>query len=154
MSHLYTLMFSEAWLVRGCIGMGHWEWDWDSWEMSLGLWEWDWNWDIWNGSTSSFCLPSSKLTGMAFRVPVPDVSVVDLTCRLKKPVCCVPNKSSSLVDGEYIGTKQSPLPVSSPPLPSPPHAYPYSLPLPPPPPPPPHPSGQLRRHQEDDEGGI
>eukprot|EP00112_Aurelia_sp_Birch-Aquarium-sp1_P007551 Seg1823.5 transcript_id=Seg1823.5/GoldUCD/mRNA.D3Y31 product="Glyceraldehyde-3-phosphate dehydrogenase" protein_id=Seg1823.5/GoldUCD/D3Y31 len=26
-----------------------------------------------------------KLTGMAFRVPVPDVSVVDLTCRLKKP---------------------------------------------------------------------
>jgi glyceraldehyde 3-phosphate dehydrogenase len=25
-----------------------------------------------------------KLTGMAFRVPVPDVSVVDLTCRLKK----------------------------------------------------------------------
>ena len=27
-----------------------------------------------------------KLTGMAFRVPVPDVSVVDLTCRLKKAV--------------------------------------------------------------------
>jgi len=26
-----------------------------------------------------------KLTGMAFRVPVPDVSVVDLTCKLKKP---------------------------------------------------------------------
>lgn len=26
----------------------------------------------------------SKLTGMAFRVPVPDVSVVDLTCRLEK----------------------------------------------------------------------
>ncbi len=26
-----------------------------------------------------------KLTGMAFRVPVPDVSVVDLTCRLAKP---------------------------------------------------------------------
>merc|ERR1711972_296009 len=25
------------------------------------------------------------LTGMAFRVPTPDVSVVDLTCRLKKP---------------------------------------------------------------------
>jgi glyceraldehyde-3-phosphate dehydrogenase type I len=25
-----------------------------------------------------------KLTGMAFRVPVPDVSVVDLTCRLEK----------------------------------------------------------------------
>jgi len=26
-----------------------------------------------------------KITGMAFRVPVPDVSVVDVTCRLKKP---------------------------------------------------------------------
>lgn len=26
-----------------------------------------------------------KLTGMAFRVPVSDVSVVDLTCRLSKP---------------------------------------------------------------------
>jgi glyceraldehyde-3-phosphate dehydrogenase type I len=29
---------------------------------------------------------NGKLTGMAFRVPVPDVSVVDLTCRLKKSV--------------------------------------------------------------------
>lgn len=28
---------------------------------------------------------NGKLTGMAFRVPVADVSVVDLTCRLKKP---------------------------------------------------------------------
>ena len=27
-----------------------------------------------------------KLTGMAFRVPVPDCSVVDLTVRIKKPV--------------------------------------------------------------------
>ena len=32
---------------------------------------------------------NGKLTGMAFRVPVPDVSVVDLTCRLKKPVSFV-----------------------------------------------------------------
>merc|ERR1712125_35598 len=28
---------------------------------------------------------SGKLTGMAFRVPTPDVSVVDLTCKLAKP---------------------------------------------------------------------
>jgi len=28
---------------------------------------------------------NGKLTGMAFRVPVSDVSVVDLTCRLEKP---------------------------------------------------------------------
>jgi glyceraldehyde 3-phosphate dehydrogenase len=33
------------------------------------------------------CLPAlnGKLTGMAFRVPTPDVSVVDLTCTLAKP---------------------------------------------------------------------
>merc|ERR1739838_1172236 len=28
---------------------------------------------------------NGKLTGMAFRVPTPDVSVVDLTCSLDKP---------------------------------------------------------------------
>ena len=32
---------------------------------------------------------NGKLTGMAFRVPVPDVSVVDLTCRLAKPVSLI-----------------------------------------------------------------
>lgn len=33
-----------------------------------------------------FCVVFRKLTGMAFRVPVPDVSVVDLTVRLKNGV--------------------------------------------------------------------
>lgn len=32
------------------------------------------------------CCFYSKLTGMAFRVPTPNVSVVDLTVRLEKPV--------------------------------------------------------------------
>lgn len=40
---------------------------------------------------SLFC---SKLTGMAFRVPVADVSVVDLTCRLSRPASYADIKES------------------------------------------------------------
>jgi len=41
------------------------------------------------------CYPvvNGKLTGMAFRVPTADVSVVDLTCRIEKPA-----KMSEIVD--------------------------------------------------------
>ena len=40
-----------------------------------------------NTKLSSQVIPelNGKLTGMAFRVPTPNVSVVDLTCRLQKP---------------------------------------------------------------------
>jgi glyceraldehyde 3-phosphate dehydrogenase len=48
---------------------------------------------------------NGKLTGMAFRVPTPNVSVVDLTCRLEKPanyeaVCAAMKKAS---EGELKG---------------------------------------------------
>ena len=48
---------------------------------------------------------NGKLTGMAFRVPTPDVSVVDLTCRLEKPasykdICASMKKAS---EGELKG---------------------------------------------------
>ena len=48
---------------------------------------------------------NGKLTGMAFRVPTPNVSVVDLTCRLDKPasyeaVCAAMKKAS---EGELKG---------------------------------------------------
>lgn len=48
---------------------------------------------------------NGKLTGMAFRVPTPDVSVVDLTCRLNKPASyadiCGAMKAAS--EGELSG---------------------------------------------------
>ncbi len=48
---------------------------------------------------------NGKLTGMAFRVPTPDVSVVDLTCRLDKPASyeaiCSAMKAAS--EGELKG---------------------------------------------------
>ncbi|NBC83887.1 MAG: type I glyceraldehyde-3-phosphate dehydrogenase [Bacteroidetes bacterium] len=48
---------------------------------------------------------NGKLTGMAFRIPTPDVSVVDLTCRLEKgasyqDVCAAMKKAS---EGELKG---------------------------------------------------
>merc|ERR1711924_296888 len=47
------------------------------------------------------CYPSvkGKLTGMAFRVPTPDVSVVDLTVRLEKPA-----KMSEIVDAVKVAS--------------------------------------------------
>jgi glyceraldehyde 3-phosphate dehydrogenase len=48
---------------------------------------------------------NGKLTGMSFRIPTPDVSVVDLTCRLEKPttydeICKTMKKAS---EGELKG---------------------------------------------------
>jgi len=48
---------------------------------------------------------NGKLTGMSFRVPTPDVSVVDLTCKLEKPATyeeiCKTIKEAS--EGKYKG---------------------------------------------------
>merc|ERR1719260_434387 len=52
---------------------------------------------------------NGKLTGMAFRVPTPDVSVVDLTVRLKKPAeydeikATIKKASESKELGRYMG---------------------------------------------------
>jgi glyceraldehyde 3-phosphate dehydrogenase len=48
---------------------------------------------------------NGKLTGMAFRVPVPDVSVVDLTCRLEKPCTYddIKNAMKTASEGELSG---------------------------------------------------
>ncbi|CAI8010844.1 Glyceraldehyde-3-phosphate dehydrogenase [Geodia barretti] len=52
---------------------------------------------------------NGKLTGMAFRVPVPDCSVVDLTVRIKKPATydeikkVVKAASEDSVLGQYVG---------------------------------------------------
>jgi enolase len=50
------------------------------------------------------CL-NGKLTGMAFRIPTPDVSVVDLTCRLAKPAKMkeITDKIKAAADGEMRG---------------------------------------------------
>ena len=49
---------------------------------------------------------NGKLTGMAFRVPTADVSVVDLTCTLAKPASyediCAAIKAATC-DEEYCG---------------------------------------------------
>uniref|UniRef100_A0A8C5TNG7 Glyceraldehyde-3-phosphate dehydrogenase n=1 Tax=Malurus cyaneus samueli TaxID=2593467 RepID=A0A8C5TNG7_9PASS len=44
---------------------------------------------------------NGKLTGMAFRVPTPNVSVVDLTCRLEKPL---PHFSERLLAAALLGS--------------------------------------------------
>merc|ERR1712061_916460 len=53
------------------------------------------------------CLPAlnGKLTGMAFRVPTVDVSVVDLTCRLEKPAKMddIVAKVTEAANGEMAG---------------------------------------------------
>lgn len=49
---------------------------------------------------------SGRLTGLAFRVPVADVSVLDLTCRLSRPVASIADiidAVNSAVEGQALG---------------------------------------------------
>jgi len=60
---------------------------------------------------------AGKLTGMAFRVPVADVSVVDLTVELKTPatyeqICAAVKKASDGDMSEYVAYTDKPM-VSS-----------------------------------------
>ncbi len=60
---------------------------------------------------------NGKLTGMAFRVPTPDASVVDLTCNLEKPatyeeICAVMKKASEGYLKGILGYTEEPV-VSS-----------------------------------------
>ncbi len=55
-----------------------------------------------------------KLTGMAFRVPTPDVSVVDLTARLSKPttyeaICATVKKASETTHKGVVGYTELPM---------------------------------------------
>merc|ERR1712107_548295 len=55
-----------------------------------------------------------KLTGMAFRVPTIDVSVVDLTCRLSKPttyeeICATVKANAEGSMGPFLGYSDEPL---------------------------------------------
>ena len=52
-----------------------------------------------NDLTCSASMFHSKLTGMAFRVPTPNVSVVDLTVRLEKPVSETTRRSYTIKSG-------------------------------------------------------